>query len=202
MYNVNIDLYYQLLHKAITKKRHKIVNENDLRANNLNAKMIMSGYKIKDVTEIYQLYKHGITLKDHKSNFHSDPKVWLICPYKLDIGKLSKFVLDKYIFILKIKIKLHLWLDTIDAIKWLNFLNDKRKYNFIQLDIDCSYQSISHIPLNHALIFAKNRTNLSMNEIKVILEARKTIIYHNGSCFGTRMDNLIVSIFHCDLRLG
>lgn len=39
-----------------------------------------------------------ITIKDHKNNFYSSPQVRLICPSNSELGRLSKLILDKYIY--------------------------------------------------------------------------------------------------------
>jgi hypothetical protein len=37
-----------------------------------------------------------ITLKDHQENFENNPKCRLINPAKIESGKLSKVILDKF----------------------------------------------------------------------------------------------------------
>lgn len=58
----------------------------------------MSNYNILRNAEPFVPIRPKITLKDHKTNFDTDPKVRLICSSKSDLGKLSKIILDKHMY--------------------------------------------------------------------------------------------------------
>lgn len=121
----------------------------------------MYEYNLQEKIEPCAPARPKITLKDHKDNFLLDPKFRLICPSKLDIGRLSKTILDKYIPILKSKLKLSLWKDTYETLNWFRGITDKSEYKFIQFDIDNYYSSSNPIVLNKALIFAASLLNYS-----------------------------------------
>lgn len=80
-----------------------------------------------------------------------------------------------------------------------NNITDKEVCKFIQVDIDSYYSSVNPSVLNSALIFAKNRTLLSMRETKAILAARKSVIEFDNklwirketpNCFDMTMGSL------------
>eukprot|EP00106_Octopus_bimaculoides_P006615 XP_014774057.1 PREDICTED: uncharacterized protein LOC106871849 [Octopus bimaculoides] len=76
------------LRKEINKK-YKIVPEDTIYNINKATKLIMEKYEIDNKMEPYVPMHPRVTLKDHKDNFYSDPKVRLICPSKSDLGKLN-----------------------------------------------------------------------------------------------------------------
>ena len=58
-----------------------------------------------------------ITLKDHKPNFNTNPKCRLINPSKSELGKISKFLIEKVNTIIRDKSLVNQWRDTDTVIK-------------------------------------------------------------------------------------
>lgn len=81
---------------------------------------------------------------------------------------------------MKKKIRLQLWLNTQNTIKWFSNMNNKYKHKFLQINIDNYCSSINPTILNYTLIFAKKYTPFSMKEINIILTVHKSVINFNN----------------------
>ena len=95
-----------------------------------------------------------ITLKDHKENFTNHPTTRLINPFKNEIGRISKHILDQINTKLVSKLSVNEWNNTISVIKWFENINNKRLYKFLQFDIKDFYPPIKETLLNEAIQFA------------------------------------------------
>ena len=124
-----------------------------------------------------------ITLKDHKDNFQNNPKVRLINPAKSYIGQISKEYLQEINDQILIITKLNQWKSTNELIQWYEEINNKSRGSLLQLDIVDFYPSISENLLNNALEFAKNIIKINEETISVIKNARKTLLFNNGTAW-------------------
>ena len=68
-----------------------------------------------------------ITLRDHKPNFQNNPKTKLINPAKNEIGRISKFILDKINHTLRNKTKVNQWKETNEVIAWFSKISEKKQ---------------------------------------------------------------------------
>ena len=84
-----------------------------------------------------------ITLKNHKPNFTSNPKYRLINPSNSELGKVSKFLIEKLNTIIRNKSLVNQWRDTYIVINWFKNINNKSNCIFMQFDIEEFYPSIS-----------------------------------------------------------
>ena len=84
-----------------------------------------------------------ITLKNHKPNFTSNPKYRLINPSNSELGKVSKFLIEKLNTIIRDKSLVNQWRDTYIVINWFKNINNKSNCIFMQFDIEEFYPSIS-----------------------------------------------------------
>ena len=64
----------------------------------------------------------------------------------------------------------------------------KDRCSFIQFDIDNFYPSISLELLNKAIAYAKTHTSVSDSELSIIMQARKTLLFHNGKPWSKKND--------------
>ena len=86
-------------------------------SDNIHNKINTDGNKLKEDKDLLnRMLKNGknecfITLKDHKLNFKSNPKVRLINPLKNEIGRVSKNILDKINHQLKDSLRISQWKD-------------------------------------------------------------------------------------------
>ena len=102
-----------------------------------------------------------ITLKDHKPDFNNKPTCRLINPSKLEIGIISKQVLDGINNKIIKTTKVNLWKSTTNAIEWFKAIPDKSKHAFITFDVCDFYPSISEELLMKALDYASTFTNVT-----------------------------------------
>ena len=121
-----------------------------------------------------------ITLKDHKKNFTNHPSTRLINPSKNGIGGISKHILDQINSKLLSKLSVNEWKNTISVIKWFENINNKRLYKFLQFDIKDFYPSIKETLLNEAIQFVKEHVPITREDVEVIFQARKSVLYNNG----------------------
>ena len=77
-----------------------------------------------------------ITLKDHKDNFINNPKCRLINPAKIDIGRISKQILEKVNKNIRETSKYHQWRNTSVVTDWFKNIPDKNNHTFTQFDIE------------------------------------------------------------------
>ena len=119
-----------------------------------------------------------ITLKDHKKNFRSKPSCRLINPYKNEIGKISKIVLEKINKKLLKELDSNQWKNTDDVICWFRNIPSKSECKFIQLDIKEFYPSITEKSLNNAITFAKDYIWISKEDIRIIKHCRKSLLFY------------------------
>ena len=119
-----------------------------------------------------------ITLKDHKKNFRSKPSCRLINPYKNEIRKISKIVLEKINKKLLKELDSNQWKNTDDVICWFRNIPSKSECKFIQLDIKEFYPSITEKSLNNAITFAKDYIWISKEDIRIIKHCRKSLLFY------------------------
>ena len=129
-----------------------------------------------------------ITVKDHKDDFPANPKFRLINPSKTDVGKVSKVILDRINKELLEKIKVNQWKSSKAVINWFKEVKEKQRCTFIKFDVDNFYPSITLELFNKAIHFAKDHTNITEDELKTIMQARKTLLYHNGEPWTKKND--------------
>ena len=120
-----------------------------------------------------QCYK---TLKDHKKDFASNPKTRLINQSYLDLGQISKYIVDKINTILRKSNKYFQLRTSHEFINWYKTLK-KHKQKFMKFNIVEFYSSISEKLLKFSLTFANESTEISEQEIKIIINASKSVLY-------------------------
>ena len=90
------------------------------------------------------------------------------------------------------------WRNTDSVIKWFNAIENKSQCFFTQLDIVEYYPSISEIILHIAINFAKQYTDISEENLRIIKYCHKSLLYNNyelwkekdtDSCFDVTMGN-------------
>ena len=168
--------YEEYMHRNITKE-YKKANQDDFDKVTKEDKAIASNLEIDD--RVYSTSKREafLTIKDHKPNYINNPTFRLINPTKQELGKVSKQKLKKVVNVVKEKSGLQLWKNTSAVITWFSNLPNKQQLRFIQFDICEFYPSISEELLNDALNFASRYTPISDEDRKVILHAKKTLLF-------------------------
>ena len=73
------------------------------------------------------------------------------------------------------------WRNTSSVIKWFQNLPEKNKSKFLKFNIIDFYSSITEKLLKNAISFAKTFTVVSDNTIKIILNARKSLLFNSNN---------------------
>ena len=95
----------------------------------------------------------------------------------MEIGKIGKKILSKAIEKLKVRTGLKLWKNTESVLSWFNRLENKQDLKFIGFDIKDYYTSISEDLFKEALEWASSMVEFSDEEIEVIMESKRTLLY-------------------------
>ena len=94
MYRLTKEEHNKLLRNAITSKYKKTKKKIKDKINK-KGKEILKNKEVLPRLDIHEKSNCFSTLKDHKENFQNNPTVRLINPAKNEIGRISKFILDK-----------------------------------------------------------------------------------------------------------
>ena len=189
MYLMSKEQYDKHLVNAITKTYKK---SNDTVKN----EVIADGKRImKDLNIIDRMCINGedncfITLKDHKDNFQNNPTTRLINPAKNELGRISKSILEKLNKSIRESLQLQQWKSTSDVLQWFNKIKNKQQSKFIVFDIKDFYPSISENLLTKALKFAEEISDINQEQRKIILHARKSLLYSYQECWRKKGNNL------------
>ena len=120
------------------------------------------------------------TLKDHTESFQNRADARLINPTKTQIGKVSKIFLENAINLVKAKTGLNLLKNTQAAITWFKSIQNKDRYNFIQFDVNSFYPNILKKLLVNSINFARQFTEISNLQKKVILQSCRSLLVNDG----------------------
>ena len=129
-----------------------------------------------------------ISVKDHKDSFPSRVECRLINPAKNNIGVISKSILDKINTAVREATNSNQWLNTSSAIDWFNSITTKSNYTFFKFDIVSFYPSIKRKLLTDAIQWARSFTNISVQEVNVIMHCRKMFLFFEDECWVKKND--------------
>ena len=127
--------------------------------------------------------------KDHKKGFPNNSSFRLINPSKSDIGRISKKILDKINQGVIQETKVDQWKNTNTVIAWFKSLPDKNCLSFVNFDIESFYQSISLNLFRQAIEFAREKVDTTDTDILIIIQARKTLLFHDSIPWVKRSGN-------------
>ena len=122
-----------------------------------------------------------ITLKDHKEGFQNNPKCRLLNPRKVEVGKISHKILSNIVTNVRDKTGLNHWKNVYSCIDWFKSIQNKQKKSFIVFDIVNFYPSITLELLTQSLDWASSYTQISDEDRKIIIEARKSFLFYEGT---------------------
>ena len=165
-------LYVENITKTYRKTDSSAYNEI-----NEEAKSIAKDLNLSKKVECLARSNAFITIKDHKDDFPNRPKCRLINPAKPELGKVSKFFIDKANKDIRNLTKVNQWHSTSDVIEWFKNIKDKQNCYFIQYDIEEFYPSISKELLIEALSHANNYTEITQQQTDIIMHARKSLLF-------------------------
>ena len=78
------------------------------------------------------------------------------------------------------KFKINQWKNTTSVLEWFKAIEKKEECSFIMFDIESFYPSISEKLFKDSLSFAKSACEISSDDISIIMQARKTLLFLNG----------------------
>ena len=168
-YKVGSQSYSSLVERNIQKDYKKENNQNVQRTNRIHKRIVK---KLGVDDRVYKTcYRESfVTLKDHKDNFRNNPKCRLLNPTKCELGKISQQILSKIVLKLRRITKYEQWKNVYSVIEWFKKLEDKENLYFIVFDIVNFYPSITLELLQKALDWASELTDISDEDIEIILE--------------------------------
>lgn len=137
-------------------------------------------WRIEDRMEKLETSDAYITVKDHKEDFNVSPSFRLINPSKTDIGRVSKQMLDDINRNLLLHVPVNQWKNTHAVIDWFKDIPGKRRCTFLQYDIEQFYPSISAELFEKAITFAKQYIDIPDTHLRIIRQARHTLLFHQG----------------------
>ena len=70
--------------------------------------------------------------------------------------------------------------NTSELINWFKSIENKNECSFVCFDIENFYPSISPQLLDDSIQFAKRNTHISRDDLKIIMDARKTLLFQNN----------------------
>ena len=179
VYQISKPKYEELLTKNITAHYTKD-NDDTVAHINKEASVIVNKLEIADRVECMSQQQCYLTIKDHKDNFKNDTKCRLINPSKSKVGIIAKQKLQDINNMLRMDSDVQQWRSTPSVIEWFNNIKFKTRKQFLQLDIEEFYPSITEELFKKALNFAAERCTISSDDYKVIMNASKSILFSKG----------------------
>ena len=133
-------------------------------------------------------------LKDHKEGFPNPPSFRLIKPSQSEIGKISNHILHKINKFLLRNTKVNQWQSTSDAISCFKNINNKTQSSFVNFDVENLDLSISKKLLIDAINSAKSSTNITEQDLSIIMQSRKTLLFQHSELWVKKLGNEHVSV--------
>ena len=179
MYEMSAADYDKLLTENVTKT-YRLADDNTANDINNQLKSIATHLDIANRIEPMAQTPAFISLKDHKENFENNPQCRLINPAKSNLGKVSKTILDRVNNDIRAQTNSNQWRNTDDTIAWFKAINNKDRHTFLNFDIAEFYPSISEQLLDEAITWAKQYSQITGYEIKIIKHARQSLLFNNN----------------------
>nr|XP_054750112.1 uncharacterized protein LOC129255808 [Lytechinus pictus] len=176
LYEMDQSLCNKLLRDNITKC-YQSSSTKTVNGINNEARSIANDLKIDERMETMAQKQAFITLKDHKDNFENTLPCRLINPAKSETGRISKSILDNINDAIRRATCVNQWRKTSAVIEWFKNIKEKEKHTFISFDVVSFYPSISEKLLRQAIEFAKEYINIPARDIKIIMHARKSVLF-------------------------
>jgi hypothetical protein len=173
---VPAEKYTEFVNKEIHKKYKKAVPEDVTKVESEHAK---TARELDLEDRIFKTAPRDcfITLKDHKEDFATNPKLRLINPAKPELGKIAMQIIDNVVKQIRAKNKLKQAISTSDVTEWFKNITDKKFLKFINWDIDNFYASITPTILEQALDWASQYVDITPQQRKIILQSSKSFLY-------------------------
>ena len=113
LYEIEKGKYKQMMFKEVVKNYKKAPPDLEKELN-CEAKMLAHRLGIVDRVEKYNTKNCFITIKDHKSDFKTNPECRLINPAKTQIGRVSKIIVQEICDSVMLALNINQWRSTKD----------------------------------------------------------------------------------------
>ena len=84
------------------------------------------------------------------------------------------------------------WRSTKEVTTWFDNIEEKSKETFVKFDIVEFYPSITETAFRKAIDYAKEFTNISNDEMKILLNARESFVYMGSEIWAKRVTKLLM----------
>ena len=181
-YTMDVSEYCRQMRNLITKD-YKQISQEEIQEIDREAAFLAKQLGMDDRIDCMALENAFITVKDHKAGFPARLYFRLINPAKSNIGKISKVILSRTNTDIRKKLSLCQWQSSDDTLKWFKDIlkSDTSGMKFIQFDIENFYPAISEDLLEKALVWARKHTFLSELATKIVIHARRTILFDGSN---------------------
>ena len=186
-YKIEPEQYKELVKKNVEAEYQKEKVKNVQQVNKAHKKIVKK-LGIEDRVFKTMTRECFVTFKDHKPNFQNNPKCRLLNPTKCEVGKISQQILSKKLNIIRRKTGLNQWKNVYSVIEWYKKLKNKKNLSFIIFDLVNYYPTITLELLQETLKWAKQFVDITDEEIEIILETKKSLIYLNGEAWTKKGD--------------
>ena len=185
-YEIDHALYEKLLRQNITKN-YQTTSAATVNKINAEAQAIAAKLEIDDRMETMAMKQAFITLKDHKTNFENNLPCRLINPAKSETGLVSKIILDRINNAVRAATAVNQWRSSTAVLEWFKNIQEKDRHTFTSFDIVEFYPSITESLLKKAITFAKKHTQVSKQDIKIVMHARKSLLFDKDTPWKKRI---------------
>ena len=135
-----------------------------------------------------------ITLKDHKTNFENNLPCRLINPAKSETGLVSKIILDRINNAVRAATAVNQWRSSTAVLEWFRNIQEKDRHTFTSFDIVEFYPSITESLLKKAITFVKKHTQVSKQDIKIVMHARKSLLFDKDTPWKKKDSNELFDV--------
>ena len=129
LYEIQKGKYKQMMFKEVVKHNRKAPPDLEKELNS-EAKMLAYKLGIVDRMEKYNTKNCFITIKNHKSDFKTNPECRLINPAKTQISRVSKTIVQDICASLRLALDINQWRSTKDCIKWFEEYDKNDRCSF------------------------------------------------------------------------
>ena len=119
-----------------------------------------------------------ITVKDHREDSPHKPSFRLIIQSQVELGKVSKRILDKINKYIIEHTKANQWKKSASVIEWVKAIKSRQQCTFIVFDIESFYPSTSLDVFNQPFKFGKEIIPIADSDLTIMMHSIKTLLFH------------------------
>ena len=120
----------------------------------------------------------SITVKDHREYFPHKRSFRLINLSKVELGKVSKRILDKINKYIIEHTKANQWKKRASVTEWAKAIKSRQQCTFIVFDIESFYPSTLSDVFNKPFKFGKEIIPIADSDLTIMMHSTKTLLFH------------------------